>query len=547
MNKNIFIFICLLFIVSLQHLNFSKNDSRTCIHDESMYTAACVDHYYSYQELFSLKNFSLTKFVTSFDCALTEPYIGLFFYLFGKNFVSYRMAFLPLFLFFLITVYLLAKTLKNHNAALFSILLILSSPLMISASRRVSPTIYVTSLLFLCLYFFIKSNNFTLTRYSILFGLSLGLSTKAHYSGTLYAILGLFFIVIVSQKNRLLLTVYGILGFFCSIRYPDIRIFLPAAIVLFTVLACVKRKSIFNTLNAVSCTLCISNNPSQLFDLPATLTSITKDYMQLLVRNLSYWFSDFFQHSLFFALFFYSLYFLHTHKKEFSAYKNLIILAVLFTVPTFGAITANAEMHAYIPTFSMMCILIACATDNIKYKSVKYLLYFILLFYIFLFNNPTNTKHPGYNLYHETVSINKSEGHIKKTFLRNFFTKNHQDKNIVIGLFSGHDFWTALRPYVSSLCLRILSPYPIDIIFIEDIAFDQKLLSTVDFFFFEKKLNDNSRSRIKLKQLLLADANLKTEKIICFDNKKLYIFKNLKKQKPGKANIAKKPKNLMLL
>lgn len=512
-------------------MNFSKNDSRTCLYDESMYAAASVDHYYFYKDILNFNNFTINNFMHSLDHAIIEPYLGLMFFLFGKTFFTFRMAFLPLFLFFLLTVYIFGKQIQSKYVSILSILLILSSPLVISASRKMSPSIYLTSFLLLCLYFFMKSNNFNITKYALLFGTFLGLTSKIHYSGSIYVGLGIFFHLVTSPRNRMLIFTYSCLGMFLSCYYPSSKAFLPVLAVLFFYLFKKRRQQVYNVLNAITCALLFSNNHKQLFSIPSTLTSFTLNYMELSARNMSYWFSDFFHHSLFVILFLYSLYFMKRNKETYTKHRNLYFMALLFTAPTFGAIIANAEMHAYIPTFTLMSLLIACSVDKMPYRSVKYLLTGIIVFYVFLFNNPTNIKQSGYNLYHEAVTVNNSESIIKKENIKNFFLENGKDKKLVIGLFGDtYALWSELTPYVSLLCLQILSHNPIDAFLIRDINPKPEIMERIDFLLFEKKALDDSKTRLKLEKLLLNNQKLVLYKTLFYDNRKLYIFKNLNKK-----------------
>jgi len=207
-NSHLIILSIVIIFHLLNNIYFLNVDNEPLVWDNYNYHTIYVNNYNSFKSgnVYSLVNHFITP--KNINIVLTPVY---FLYpLFGtsQDVTAFQGTFFLLIL--IISTYLLGKELYNDDVGLLAAIFVSFSPFILATSKVPFEDINFSAMLILTIYFFIKSNNFSEIKYTLLFNFSLLITLLSKNT----SIFVLFFIFIIYFLLKLIFERYTFRNFF---------------------------------------------------------------------------------------------------------------------------------------------------------------------------------------------------------------------------------------------------------------------------------------------------------------------------------------------
>lgn len=340
LNHLIFIFV--LAVISFKHYQFAKLDQRTSIDfHEYLYCQPALDYYYT------LEGASVTS-----DSTLYAKALGFIMKVCGKNYFVQRLSYLLFFLLYL-TAFYLAVTLfcKSYAIGLFSVILHVSIPGVISYSRMCWPHIYSGAFIFFSIAFLwmaLKRDRYCYCFYGLAL-LSMYIAKSIYYSSMVYILMILVWFAV--EQRRHFLRVKILLKLFCFIV-------LFAFITFFFFLPELKMMLI----------QCKTGNYMSLY-------SYT-EYVQLYLNPFHWWLYLFFLAISFFV-------FLFRDSTKEKLHLSAFVLFLLFNIAASGF---RYPPHVLVMGIAAGCVFIARFIVSLKYVKLRVLTLGLIAIFAMLLN-----------------------------------------------------------------------------------------------------------------------------------------------------------------
>lgn len=546
----IILLIIVICVLSLNHIYFALNDLRPSIEHDLEYSEFSTDiHYFLLAKYYNepLKYSHHILEVKNNQITLLEKYIGLFLFIFAKNFFYFRLSLLAPLILFLLSLYLLGTALINRWAGILLVALLFSLPGVISHSRSCWPQLYATSFIFLSIVFLIKSQNFTQRKYTLLFAVSLGISTSIHYSAILYTIIiyaWLSLTIFKLKKETIYVSIIMLSIIALVIIFPLYLIALKIFSLLAVLILLRHKKTITNfTLSFLTLFLVsplysylrfivqIKNTTPQLIiGSPETFI----DYINIIMSHLllKSCFLDSFYFYFILSLFTLALFNLAYLKQKKTIYfpgqKHIESLFLILIFQSSLTIFWGKSDHANILSFSLACALIVSFFSRInKYKLISYCLVLIITSHLILSNCLAGYIY-GLNYTAEALVVDNSNWARKD--VKKFLKENQTDQLLKIGLLEPCFAFYFYNYYpLDKLTLSLLSgKQPLKIIYIKNEEQLNNVLKNkiVDFLIFEEHHRQNLDQE-KIKNTLLKSDYSAYKKFSCQNKSKtIYLLKS---------------------